>query len=195
MPARRPLEERFWEKVDKNGPIMPGMSTPCWVWTASRDGCGYGLIGLGDGTVGKANRVSYEMHHGPLGENECALHRCDNPPCVRPDHLFKGTQKVNADDREAKGRLVHYSGEDHWTKHKPECVARGDKQGFRVHPERAPMGERNRHAVLTGEQVRAMRKEHKETGVNYLVLAKKYGVTPATAGKAIRRETWKHLED
>jgi hypothetical protein len=192
MPARRPLEERFWEKVDKNGPTMPHMTTSCWMWSASKDGSGYGWIGLGNGSLGKAHRVSFEIHYGPLMEGECALHHCDNPPCVRPDHLFKGTQKDNADDREAKGRHPHPTGEAYWETRTLEQYPRGDQSGLRKHPERAPMGERNRHAVLTEELVKALRDEA-ETGVAYTVLAIKYGITASSIGKIVRGNTWAHL--
>lgn len=194
MPARRPLAVRFWEKVNKNGRVVREELGPCWEWTGALDASGYGSIGLGDRTVGRASRVSYEIHYGPLASAECALHRCDNPACVNPAHLFKGTQKDNALDREAKGRLVHHRGDAHWTRSKPERLARGDRAGLRVHPERAPMGERNRHAKLTEELVRSLRKEYAATKSEYAVLGKKYGVTAGTVGKIIRRDIWKHVE-
>lgn len=196
MPPRRPLAERFWEKVDKNGPIVSSMTTRCWVWVACVDGCGYGMIGLGNGKVGKANRVSWELHFGPLVGKECALHHCDNPGCVRPDHLFKGTQKDNAVDREKKGRLLHPAGAGHWSRTHPEKLknmARGDRAGLRVHPERAPSGERNSHAKLTDDLVLALREEAASTDISQQALGVKYGLSKGAAGKIVRRQTWRHI--
>ena len=55
-----PAAERFWEKVDKDGPTMPGMETQCWVWTASKR-CGYGRLGKAAGGMVSAHRFSYEV--------------------------------------------------------------------------------------------------------------------------------------
>ena len=94
---RRPLVERFWEKVVK---------TPtCWLWTAAAQG-GYGVIGdpHRKGRVLRAHRVSWELHDGPIPSGMDVLHRCDTPACVRPDHLFLGTAADNIADMFAKGR-------------------------------------------------------------------------------------------
>lgn len=102
-----PLADRFWAKVCKAGPVVRPELGPCWVWTsASLNAHGYGVIGLGDGRgTSVAHRVSYELAHGvALTREQKILHRCDNPPCVRPDHLFEGTQADNMADMRAKGR-------------------------------------------------------------------------------------------
>ena len=91
------LEVRFWEKV-KKGPT-------CWEWTASKDRKGYGRITSTLGTRNlKAHRVSYELHNGPITPGLWVLHVCDNPGCVRPDHLFLGTNADNVRDMLNKGR-------------------------------------------------------------------------------------------
>jgi hypothetical protein len=81
----------FWKSVDKSG--------PCWIWTGHRNNRGYGTLGKN-----YAHRYSYEKCCGPIPRGLCVLHRCDNPPCVRPDHLFLGTRKDNALDMSAKRR-------------------------------------------------------------------------------------------
>lgn len=96
---RRALTERFWPKVD--------MSGDCWEWQGSRDRKGYGRVGLGGRAAGTglAHVASWVMAFGPVPEGMNVLHRCDNPPCVRPSHLFLGTVRDNALDALAKGRL------------------------------------------------------------------------------------------
>lgn len=120
MPARRPLEERFWEKVNKQGP------DDCWNWTATKDGLGYGWIGDGDKHMTRAHRVSYILNVGPIPTTEprtLVLHHCDNPSCVNPAHLWLGTDKDNCDDMIAKHRDAHCRGGDcHSATFTPELV-------------------------------------------------------------------------
>jgi hypothetical protein len=88
------LSERFWSKVQK--------TDCCWNWIGSiTDGYGYFKVG---GKTLKATRVSWELANGPIPEGLWMLHHCDNRKCVRPDHLFPGTQQDNVDDMMAKGR-------------------------------------------------------------------------------------------
>ena len=85
-----------------NVSIDPG--TGCHIWQGSRHmKQQYGQIRKG-GKLVYAHRVSYERQHGPIPYGMNVLHRCDNPPCVNPDHLFLGTQLDNIRDRDAKGR-------------------------------------------------------------------------------------------
>lgn len=106
--VRGPLtvEQRFWPKVDRNGP-MPADSSlgNCWVWTGATDTKGYGKLGVGGGKGTRpAHRVAYEIEHGPIGDGLFVCHRCDRPCCVRTSHLFLGTQGENLRDMVAKGR-------------------------------------------------------------------------------------------
>lgn len=89
-----PVAERFWEKVTQ-GP-------ECWGWTGARTEAGYGMINVG-GVATYAHRVSWDIANGDAGQLY-VLHSCDNPSCVRPDHLFLGTHQDNMVDMASKNR-------------------------------------------------------------------------------------------
>lgn len=97
------LEERFWQKVRKDGPVHPILGTRCWLWTASNLNGRYGQLKIGDRMI-RAHRVSYELHYGPIPDGMKCLHHCDNGFCIRPDHLFLGTQADNVHDMIKKDR-------------------------------------------------------------------------------------------
>jgi hypothetical protein len=163
----RPLVERFWEKVDKDGPIHPALGTPCWLWRGGTTSFGYGAIGIGERLhwqMGLAHRVSYELHNGPIPDGLFVLHKCDNPPCVNPTHLFAGTPKENIQDMFAKGR------------------------------DRAPgaPGEANNNAKLTDHAVREIR-ERAAQGERQCDLAVEFGIESATINHVVRRRGWKHI--
>jgi hypothetical protein len=90
------LEELFWPKVDKSG--------DCWIWTAYRTKQGYGRLKVKTVHQKLAHRLAWEFAKGPVPDGLFVLHRCDNPPCVNPDHLFLGTLIDNNLDRARKGR-------------------------------------------------------------------------------------------
>lgn len=97
LPQSDPVA-RFWSKVDKSG--------DCWTWTAGRNDLGYGQFSYG-GKGGKnvgAHRYAYMLTHGAIPEGAFVLHNCDNPSCVRPDHLRIGSQVDNMRDRSQRGR-------------------------------------------------------------------------------------------
>lgn len=103
----KPVDERFWAKVNKQGPIVRPELGPCWEWTASLNSKGYGKMNVGgyDGCkIQAAHRIAWELEHGEVPENIKVLHRCDNPKCVRVAHLFLGTQADNLKDMRSKGR-------------------------------------------------------------------------------------------
>jgi hypothetical protein len=94
-PIPKTSEERFWAKVQRGGP------DDCWISATNRRR--YGQFSV-DGKAVLAHRFSYALVHGPILDGLHVLHRCDNPPCVNPTHLFLGTNADNMRDREAKGR-------------------------------------------------------------------------------------------
>ena len=118
----RDHEARFWMHVNKNGPVMRPELGRCWLWTSTffvregREKYGqYGQFGFftvkSHRTV-QAHRYAWELTHGPIeghvpgdpDKEVCVLHKCDNPPCVNPSHLFLGSDLDNNRDMRAKGR-------------------------------------------------------------------------------------------
>jgi hypothetical protein len=88
---------RFWSKVLK--------SDGCWLWLpAIKAKQQYGRVKIA-GKLFQATHVAYTITFGPVPKGQWALHHCDNPPCVRPDHLFAGTRTDNMKDAANKGRL------------------------------------------------------------------------------------------
>jgi hypothetical protein len=163
--------QRFWEKVDRSG--------DCWVWTAHRGPQGYGACYvLRDGAKSQmgAHRVSWMIAHGPIPDGMFVCHRCDNPPCVRPDHLFLGSPRDNSQDAAKKGRMA--SGERHTT---------------RLHPERIARGARLPQTKLTEDDVREIRREL-AASTPERHLARRYGVSKSLIWSIKTRRSWRHVE-
>jgi hypothetical protein len=100
--------DQFWARLDTTS-----SPTGCWLWTGAKDPCGYGNLKR-DGRYSKAHRVAYELANGPIPKGVRVLHRCDNPPCCNPDHLFLGSQRDNIVDRNTKGRGNYAVGTGHY---------------------------------------------------------------------------------
>ena len=97
MPVYQPIEERFVKYVNE--------TDSCWLWIGHVDSCGYGRIRLPyHGPMFSAARWFWQYIIGPIPNNKVLCHTCDTPPCVKLDHLYVGTQKTNARDREDRGR-------------------------------------------------------------------------------------------
>lgn len=95
----------------------------CWVWSGRTNRQHYGTLG-----ERLAHRISYEFYVGPIPEGLCVLHRCDNPPCVNPKHLFLGTRADNAEDRDRKGRYVSATlGKPAWNRGLHDCGMKGKR--------------------------------------------------------------------
>lgn len=101
------LELRFWEKVEKS-------KNGCWNWISAKQYNGYGVFWVGNGVSKKAHRISYEMKNGKIPDGMYICHKCDNPGCVNPEHLFVGTASDNAQDMSNKkrGRCNKQNGSD-----------------------------------------------------------------------------------
>jgi len=89
---------RFWSKVRLDS------RSRCWLWTAAVTKGGYGKFSVRRSTWAFAHRVSWSLARGPVKKGLFVCHKCDNPSCVRPTHLFLGTQRDNLRDMSAKGR-------------------------------------------------------------------------------------------
>jgi hypothetical protein len=99
--------ERFWSKVDRSGG-----PDACWPWVGRRNKHGYGAFDLWKGgrVHVQAHRAAFFLHYGAYPE-PCGLHRCDNPPCCNPAHIWEGTTADNTRDCIAKGRARKALGE------------------------------------------------------------------------------------
>ena len=98
----------FWDRVTK--------TDSCWTWNGSKTSGGYGSVTY-EGKFTVCHRVSWELTNGPIPNGLRVLHKCDNPPCVNPDHLFLGTQADNMRDAYRKGRVMIRRGSDTiWSK-------------------------------------------------------------------------------
>lgn len=181
----RPPDERFWEKVDRNGPTpihRPELG-PCWVWTSAITH-GYGVFqDISPRRVILAHRRAWQMATGEKLTSAIAiLHACDTPLCVRNDtedtytvdgveypqrgHLVRGTRAVNMADKMAKGRY---------------------KAG------RRPMGEQHYKAKLTEDDVRSIISMI-DNGVSRAAVARLYKMSPTTIGYIYDRRIWKHVD-
>jgi hypothetical protein len=169
--ARFSIEERFWSKVEKSTE-----ANGCWIWKAAqfchtRYGrpLSYGSFYVGSRqSPGRrmvyAHRISWELAKGPIPAGLRVLHKCDNPTCVRPDHLFLGTQADNVRDMVEKRR---------------GGVAKGCRHGS---------------AKLTPEQVIEIRNSYvKGKRGSARALANRYGVAPCTITDVVTR-TWRSLQ-
>lgn len=165
------LVERFWAKVPAGGLL------DCWEWQGNRNvgRGGYGQLSVWPNTY-LAHRIAYALTKGPIPAGLFVLHRCDNPPCVNPAHLWLGTARDNSADMVAKGR-----------------AASGDRHPMVYRPELRRPGELNSSARITAADVREIR-ERFARGESQRVLAIEFGLTKSYLGQITRGERWKHLE-
>lgn len=168
------LVDRFWAKVDK-GPHPHG----CWLWTAARDGAGYGQIGVAHPRgyrPMRAPRLAYLLAHGEVRDDLDVCHSCDiyyesdaraYRRCVNPAHLWQGSRRENLADMDAKGRR------------RSRCMPRP--------------GERNPMARLTPQVVREIRARHARGDAQKMIAAE-LNVPTQTVNNIVLRHSWKHIE-
>lgn len=148
------MRREFEEKIEK--------TDGCWIWTGSAStyhGLTYGQMRFNNRTA-LAHRVSWILHHGEIPPGIMICHKCDNPICVNPSHLFLGTAKDNAVDRETKRRGHNRANE------------------------------RNARAKLTREQVHEIRTKYKPFKYGSYRLANEYGVCHSTVLKIVKGDLW-----
>ena len=155
------------------------METPsgCWEWIGARTTAGYGELVV-DGKVNYTHRLSWELHNGPIPAELFVLHRCDNPPCFRPDHLFLGTHQINIADKMTKGRHRHghLYGDDHPARKHPETFLK--------------YGEDHHNARITWAIVREIRASY-ATSETKASIAKRLGLNRGTVYKIVNQQQWK----
>jgi hypothetical protein len=150
---------RFWSRVQQDAPDA------CWEWEGARHPFGYGSLSF-QGRFVDAHRVAWELTNGPIPPGLHVLHRCDNPPCCNPAHLFLGTARDNSRDMCQKGRHVSWRG-------------------------RAPHG----NSKLTPEQVAEIRRRYAAGGITQGALGREFGVSPSNIRFIVHGHTWKEPID
>lgn len=156
--VKEDLSVRFWRFVDK----LDGEDA-CWVWNGCRDSNGYGSVGIGNKKHALAHRACWLLTKGVWPE-KLLCHKCDNPSCVRPSHMFEGGQKENMKDMTDMGRR-------------------------RSNP---PRGEKSNFAKLTEPVVLEIRSEV-AAGATQISQVRKYGVSKCCVNQIVRRMTWNHV--
>jgi len=148
---------------------IPEPNTGCWLWLGSTKGKGrlksYGNIYLRNSKNIGAHRFSYEAFNGKAPQDAWVLHRCDNPSCVNPEHLFLGDRAANSLDRKRKNRGNFDNG----------------KNAGQAHPK----------ATTTWDIVRKIRSEYVKKVVTAPMLAKKYDIGVSAVELILANRTWK----
>jgi hypothetical protein len=170
-------QARFLTFVDQSGGPKA-----CWLWLgaqASSPSHPYGFFTAWQNGVrkqGGAHRFAYEFAFGPILKDLLVCHKCDNPLCVNPAHLFTGTHKDNTQDAMTKGRL-----------------AMGDRSGSHLH-KTSYQGEHNGSAKLTAENVMQIRQLHSQQHpISLSKLALLFHVCRTTIKEVLNRKTWAHI--
>lgn len=161
--------QAFWSHIQK-GP-------ECWKWTGV-------TVNSGHGRWGKrlAHRIVWERLRGPIPPGIVLCHRCDNPPCCNPEHIFLGTVADNNADKLAKGRQAR--GAAHSAAMREFAAA---------HPERLARGEGHGMSKLTSGVVIRIRADYATGSHTQAGLAATHNVARSLIGQIVRREIWRDL--
>lgn len=173
---------RFDAKVDRRGP------DECWPWTSTRTPKGYGKFTLSRTSKKYAHRLAYEFEHGAIPDGLHVCHRCDNPPCCNPAHLFAGTNAENVADRVAKGRGRIIGPRFPNGKLSRRTVDPRDGTRGR------PRGAEHPKAKLTEADVRLIRDLYASGGATYRGLAADFGINPMSVWAVVARKSWRHVQ-
>jgi hypothetical protein len=160
--SKLPADVRFWSLVDKQ-------ESGCWMWKGATGPKGYGRFNEYPVNV-SAHRFSWSLVNGPIPAGMFVCHRCDNPGCVNPDHLFLGTPKDNTQDMLSKQRQ-----------------SRGENHGDKIR------ASEKRYHKLTAEEVASI-KHLLVLKQNVRFIAAAYDVTPRTVVMIRDGITWRHVD-
>lgn len=161
---------RFRRRVD-----ISGGPDACWPWTGRVHIKGYGLCDY-DKRPGTAHRMSWVLHSGKhIPDGLMVCHRCDNPICCNPSHLFIGTAQQNSDDMKNKGRS-----------------ATGEKSGMHKRPDKRSPGELHGQSKFRNEDIIEIRRLC-SGGIAHAEIASRFGTSKAYVSSIARRLRWKHI--
>jgi len=149
------ISEKFLSKFIVND------DTGCWEWKGA-GGKRYGLFWHNKKQT-RAHRYSFELYKGKIPEGMHVCHKCDNPRCVNPDHLWLGTHTENMEDKMKKGRCA------------------GERSGKNKVTEKQVLSIRKEYEVF-GDKVEVKKR-----------LSKKYGISRSTIGDIVKRRNWRHI--
>lgn len=178
-----PVTEHFWAKVDQ--------SDNCWLWTAAHRPAGYGTYYV-DRYPKLAHRVAWELTYGDIPTEMYVCHTCDNPPCVRPDHLFLGSRADNTADARHKGRLQRTPGA------LIRCEWCGTQRYYDAHRARgrrycSTACQRAGNRKLTENIVRDIRDRLAEGRESLAVIGRAFGVSQSMVWQIAHRKAWAHV--
>lgn len=187
---------RFWSKVKL--PDVIGGADQCWEWQASKNNGGYGTFRIGKIIV-KAHRMAYQLSFETIPHGLAVLHKCDNPKCCNPTHLFLGTAADNIRDMDNKGRRGTAKGERHGRRKHPEKFAHMQGEGHWMHrhpewklpPERLVRGEDVITAKLSKADVREIRDMYATGQYSQKEISERFKIHQSQVSKIVRRKQWR----